>query len=302
MSLAILQEWLALSGIPYRLNPSLAQLTSLGAGAEAALLVEPQNTESLLELFTTLAATKVRWFLIGKGTNLVAWGPRFEGVLIKLGGEFTQITRQGNRLQAGAGAVDAKVARYARKEGLSGLEWLVTVPGTLGGALRMNAGAHGAEIKDHLIEAHLFHPDRGLYKAAAEELELAYRSSRLSQTGELALSLTFELNPQDPEAIAAKERELLNHRRQSQPVGIKTFGSVFANPPDASAWRLIEQAGLRGKQIGNFRLHPKHCNFMQNQGSGNPEGLIELIELVQSEVQNKTGQRLVLEGNLFPPR
>lgn len=295
------QKRLEALGLPVTVRAELAKLTSLGAGGQAALLAEPQDREQLLALFEVIEAERIPWFLIGRGTNLVPRNQDYDGLLIKLGGAFKEILTEGTQLSAGAAASDAKVARAAQKAGLSGLEWLVTVPGSLGGAVRMNAGAHGGEVADSLKSAELFHVKQGIYNLPAEGLELGYRSSRLQQSGELVLNATFQLSTDEPEAIAAKERALIERRKKSQPVGIKTFGSIFKNPAGKAAWALIEEAGLRGTTVGGFRLSAKHCNFLENFGGPQAEGLIELIELVQHRVYQQTGVRLELEGNLFPP-
>jgi len=283
-------------------NQSLAPLTSLKAGGTAALWVQISNLEELDFVFDQINRLDVGWFLIGKGSNLICSAEPYSGVLIQLTGDFTHAQCQGNSLVAGGAAQDAKVARTARKVGCSGLEWLVTVPGTLGGAVYMNAGAHKNEIKDSLIAAQLYSPTQGVRSVDADYFDFRYRSSKLQQTGELLLSATFKLSEQDPATIKKTEQGYLESRRATQPVGIKTFGSMFRNPQEQAAWSLISQAGLQGTQIGNFRISPAHANFMENMGAGDSKGLLELIKLVQTEVYNKTGVTLQLEGKFFPPR
>jgi len=281
---------------------SLAPLTSLKAGGKAALWVQVNNQKELELVVTQILDLGLDWFLIGKGSNLICSSETYDGVLLQLGGDFTQVTRDQNQLTAGGAAQDAKVAKVARNQGLTGLEWLVTIPGTLGGAVYMNAGAHHVEIKDRLKSALVYQPGVGARPLDLGDFDFGYRSSRLQKTNEILLQATFELSEADPLVIKAQEQKLLEARRKTQPVGTKTFGSMFHNPPGHSAWGLIQQAGLQGKQVGNFRVSPKHANFMENMGSGDSKGLLELIKLVQTEVYQTTGVHLHLEGKLFPTK
>ena len=283
------------------LNQSLAPLNSLKAGGCAALWVQPSDLNELSSLFEQIVALGLQWFVIGKGSNLICTCSTYPGVLIQLGGDFKQIQCHQTTLTAGAAAQDAKVAQEARKAGLSGLEWLVTIPGSIGGAVYMNAGAHQSEIKNLLSEVHVFHPAHGFSMIKKKDMEFGYRSSRLQSKKEILLQCHFSLSPKETGLIFAKEQELLRIRKKNQPAGIKTFGSVFKNPKDASAWQLIEQAGLRGKRCGDFRISPVHSNFIENLGTGDPNHLLELIHLVQTEVYQQSGIQLVLEGQLFPP-
>ncbi len=287
--------------VPPVLDQPLAPLTSLKAGAKAGLFVQPSNEGELEYLFAALLPLDLPWFLVGKGSNLVCRDQDFPGVLVQLTGEFGRLSQNQRELQAGAGAVDAKVARFARQCGLGGAEWLVTVPGSLGGAVAMNAGAYGQDIAGMFAGGRAFDPAKGFVDLSPEDLAFGYRSSRLQKTGEILLSARLALTPKEPEVIRQLELEYLKKRRLTQPTGIKTFGSIFKNPPGTSAWKLIDQAGLRGRQIGSFRISPVHANFMENLGQGEAKGLIELIETVQSEVQAQTGVKLDLEGKLFPP-
>ena len=297
--------WERLCAKPWRVTPvqdqPLAPLTSLKAGAKAGLWVPVSDEGELEFLFAALLPLGLPWFLLGKGSNLVCRDQDFPGVLVQLTGEFDRLEAKHTELQAGAGAADAKVARFARKHGLGGAEWLVTVPGSLGGAVAMNAGAYGQDIAGLFSGGRAFDPDRGFVDLTPADLAFGYRSSRLQRTREILLEARLALAPKDLEAIRRLELEYLKKRRLTQPTGTKTFGSIFKNPPGTNAWKLIDQAGLRGRQIGHFRISPVHANFMENLGPGEPKGLIELIETVQSEVQAQTGVKLDLEGKLFPP-
>ncbi|OGG94857.1 MAG: UDP-N-acetylenolpyruvoylglucosamine reductase [Candidatus Lambdaproteobacteria bacterium RIFOXYD12_FULL_49_8] len=294
----------AILGEPWALTPvsgqPLARLNSFGIGGAAGLFCQPTTRDELARLFEIIQTHQAPWFIIGKGTNLICKEEDFEGVLIRLAGEFEQVRFAGPMVTVGAGLTDTKLAVKARNQGLKGAEFLVTIPGSLGGAVFQNAGAHGLEMADLIESVECFEPNKGFFRLQKSEMALGYRCSRFQESGELVLFGKLRLEPGDKTQIQAHEKALLAQRKETQ-IWAHTFGSIFKNPKGQSAWALIDQAGLRGKQLGQVRISPKHANFAENLGGGRSRDLIELIKLVQSEVFKQTGFSLVLEAQQFPP-
>ena len=202
-------------------------------------------------------------------------------------------------MRAGAGISLAKLAVFAAEAGLSGLEFAHGIPGSLGGAVFMNAGAYGGEMKDVLESAEIALPDGTLREVPAEELELSYRHSALEGSGALVTAATVKLTPAEPEAIRARMRELMEKRRASQPLDMPSAGSTFKRPVGGYAAALIDQAGLKGFAIGGAQVSEKHAGFVINRGGATFDDVLRLMEHIQKTVLEKSGVRLAPEVRIL---
>jgi UDP-N-acetylmuramate dehydrogenase len=232
--------------------------------------------------------------VIGVGSNLLVRDGGIRGVVLRLGRDFARIDAEDAGIIAGATALDVNIAEAARRAGIGGLEFLSGVPGTLGGALRMNAGAYGREIKDVLVWAEAVTPEGQVKRVAPDEMALTYRKCGLPADW-IFLGARLAGHPDDPEAIGARIAEIKSQREDSQPIRTRTGGSTFKNPPGLKAWKLIDEAGCRGLTIGGAQVSKKHCNFLINTGNATAHDLETLGEEVRRRVEATAGVDLQWE-------
>ena len=256
-------------------------------GGIAEFVFRPQDTADL-SAFLKLLPQDIPATVLGVGSNLIVRDGGIDGVLIKLGRGFTQIDAAGDKVTTGAGALDVNVAAVACEHGLTGLEFLCGIPGTIGGAVRMNGGAYGADISQLLIEAEIVQRDGSVYTLPGEQLEFSYRRSALPE-GAVVTGTVLRGQPGNKEDIAARMAEISSARESTQPVRSRTGGSTFKNPEGHKAWQLIEQAGCRGLEVGGAQVSQLHCNFLINTGAATAADLENLGEEVRQRVQEKTG-------------
>jgi UDP-N-acetylmuramate dehydrogenase len=273
-------------------NAPLGPLTWFRVGGPAEWLVRPADLDDLLLLLRD-APPGLPVTVIGAASNLIVRDGGVRGVVLRLGGAFAGIARDGEALVAGAGALDATVAEHAAQAGLSGLEFLSGIPGTIGGAVAMNAGAYGAEIKDVLDWAEVATPS-GLLRLTNAELGFAYRRAALPAGG-IVTRARLRATPADPAAIAARMAAIRASREATQPIRARTGGSTFKNPPGAKAWELIDAAGCRGLSRGGAQVSTKHCNFLINTGAATAADLEALGEEVRARVLARSGVALEWE-------
>ena len=278
------------------LDEPLGPLTWLRVGGPADVLFLPEDEDDLASFLAALDAG-VPVTPIGVGSNLLVRDGGLEGVAIRLGRTFARIEARGNQqIFAGAAALDAAVAREAGKAGIAGLEFYRGVPGTIGGALTMNAGCYGAETKDVLVEAYAVTRAGERLTLSNAQMDFVYRKSRAA--AERPMIFTgglFAGQPDDPAAVNARMEEITARREASQPIREKTGGSTFKNPPGDSAWKLVDAAGWRGKPFGGARFSEQHANFLINDGSATAADLEGLGETVRAEVRAKFGVELEWE-------
>jgi UDP-N-acetylenolpyruvoylglucosamine reductase len=276
-------------------NYPLARLTTVRTGGPADYFARPASQQSLVELLAWAKEAGVAVGVIGSGSNLLVADDGFRGLAMKLGGTLTEVERDGTRLLCGGGARLPSAAAKAAGWGLSGLEFGINIPGTAGGAVRMNANAYGGELAEALEWVEVSTPT-GTDRRDPAALGFVYRNSNLGP-GEVVSRASFSLTPGDPDAIRATLASMRGRRREAQPSGIKTFGSTFKNPDDEraagrSAGQLLEAAGCRGLTHGGARFSVKHANFVENMGSATTADVLALMAEGRRRVLDRFGVEL----------
>jgi UDP-N-acetylmuramate dehydrogenase len=272
----------------------IGPLTTYRVGGPAALLVEVDDERALEAVSAAVRNTDIPVLVVGRGSNLLVADRGFPGLVVRMGDGFAGTAVEGHHVRAG-GAVSLPVlARRTAAASLTGLEWAVGVPGSVGGAVRMNAGGHGSQVADTLASARILDLATGADRTVpAGDLDLGYRHSAV-EGGHVVVEATFALAPGDRATSEDQIAEIVRWRRQHQPGG-QNAGSVFTNPPGDSAGRLIEAAGLKGFRLGSAYVSPKHANFFQADEGGSADDVRALILEVQRRVEAETGVRLVPE-------
>jgi UDP-N-acetylmuramate dehydrogenase len=274
----------------------LARLTTVRTGGPADWFARPATEEHLVELLSWADGEGLAIGLVGSGSNLLISDDGFRGLAVKLDGELAAIERDGERLLCGGGARLPSAAAKAANWGLSGLEFGINIPGTAGGAVKMNANAYGGQLAEVLEWVEVCTAAGG-ERRAPEALDFAYRSSNIG-AAEVVARASFKLSPSDPETVRATLAGMRERRREAQPSGIKTFGSTFKNPegPGAegrTAGQLLEAAGCRGLRVGGARFSEKHANFVENEGEATTADVLELMAEGRRRVHERFG--VVLE-------
>ena len=263
--------------------------TTLLVGGVARWLVQPTSEERLSEMLATLPAT-LPILPLGRGSNMLLDDSGFDGVVIDLSGlDFLQ--QQGERIRAGAGTRMGKIAQHCGNAGLTGVEFMATVPGDLGGGVVMNAGAHGQELSDTLRSIVIVHRDGRREEIESSRLEMSYRHTQLP-LGAIVVAAELELARGNSGEIREAMRAMRARRGATQPLTLPNCGSVFKNPPGDHAGRLIEAVGLKGHAIGGARISEMHANFIVNGGNASSRDIWALIELAQAKVEAEFGIRL----------
>jgi UDP-N-acetylmuramate dehydrogenase len=280
-----------------RRDVPLGPLTTYRVGGAAALLTELNSDDDLRAVAAAVRETAIPVVLVGRGSNLLVADAGFPGLAVTLGGVFAELDLAATGVRAG-GAVSLPVlARRTAAAGLTGLEWAVGVPGSVGGAVRMNAGGHGSDVSGTLVSARIVDLSTGEdAEVAKDKLALGYRSSAV-RSHDAVLHATFTLEHGDRAASEAQIAEIVRWRRENQPGG-SNAGSVFTNPPGDSAGRLIDAAGLKSHRVGSAHVSPKHANFFQADEGGSADDVLALIEEVQRLVEERMGVRLEPELRL----
>jgi len=273
---------------------ALKDLTWFRAGGPAEVLYSPAD-EADLAYFLRETPSGIPVTVIGLGSNLLVRDGGIEGVVIRLGRGFGEIKiEEGSRLRVGTAVPDVKVARAAADAGISGLSFYRGIPGCVGGALRMNGGAHGRETKEVLVEARAVDRKGNVHVLPLAELHYAYRHCGAPEDFIFTEAL-FHGEPGEPAAILAEMEDIAAYREQVQPIKSRTGGSTFKNPPGHKAWQLIDAAGCRGLAVGDARVSEMHCNFLINEGNATGADLEELGETVCARVKESSGVELEWE-------
>ncbi|MFO1248037.1 MAG: UDP-N-acetylmuramate dehydrogenase [Alphaproteobacteria bacterium] len=272
----------------------LKDLVWFRAGGPAEILFRPADADDLAA-FIAAKAAELRLSVIGVGSNLLVRDGGIPGVVVRLSSAFGKIETDGLRVRAGAAALDGAVARAAADAGIAGLEFLRGVPGTIGGALKMNAGCYGSEIKDIFVEATAIDEKGNKIRLSSTDMDFVYRKAQGARDGLIFIEAVFEGRKDEPAAIRARMEELSANREAAQPIKSKTGGSTFKNPPGHKAWQLVDEAGCRGLKIGGAQVSEKHTNFLINTGDATAAELEALGEEVRRRVKEKSGVTLEWE-------
>ena len=276
----------------------LARLTTVRTGGPADFFARPDTPERLVGLLAWSDREGMAVGVVGSGSNLLVADDGFRGLVLKLDGSLATIERQGERFVCGGGARLPQAAAKAARAGLSGLEFGVNIPGTVGGAVKMNANAYGGDLS-HVLEWVEVATPEGSERRAPQELGFSYRRSNLGPC-EIVASASFALTAAEPEAVKATLADMRGRRREAQPSGIKTFGSTFKNPDDPSAGGrsagvLLDEAGCRGLRVGGARFAEKHANFVENTGEATTAAVIALMAEGRRRVRERFGVELEAE-------
>ncbi len=274
-------------------NAPLAGLTWFKTGGPAQILFEPAD-ESDLAYFLKRLDPACAVATLGAGSNLLARDGGVKGVVIHLGAPFETISIEGLSIKAGAAARDMKLALGAARAGVDGLSFFRGIPGSIGGALRMNAGAYGAETKDRLVSCRGVDREGRIFEFSNADMGFSYRHCGV-KSDVIFTEAIFEGVVGEPEAIAAQMTEISQQRAKTQPVNTRTSGSTFKNPPGRKAWELIDAAGCRGLSLGDAQVSELHCNFLINRGSARAADIEALGEMVRARVLEASGVALEWE-------
>lgn len=281
-----------------RENVTLAPYTTMRTGGPAALFAEPRSAQQLAHVHQWAQEKGLSLLILGNGSNLLIADSGFDGLVIHLGRALSEVSVFANTLTAQAGASLAAAARAAAQASLTGLEFAAGIPGSIGGAVCMNAGAYGGEIAQVIVSARVLTPE-GVRMVSRDELSLGYRSSAVMQNGWVVLEATFELAPGNPDEIKATMADLAARRREKQPLQYPSCGSFFKRPVGYYAGALIEQAGLKGYRVGDAQVSEMHAGFVINRGHATSSEIYRLMQEVQRRVQAQFGVTLEPEVRLI---
>lgn len=277
-------------------NEPLANHTTWKIGGPADVLVQPEGKEGLIACMRLIYEHQLPYLIIGRGSNLLVRDNGIRGVVIKMGEGLADLTIDQTRVTAGAGYSMIKLATIVSRRGLSGLEFAGGIPGTVGGAVYMNAGAHGSDISRVLHSAQVFFEDGQLETVSNQDLKFSYRTSLLQQERKgICLEATFQLTQGEKEEISNALAEHKNYRRVTQPIQQATCGSVFRNPKPHSAGRLIEEAGLKGFRVGGAQVSLLHANFIVNLGGASANDVLTIIEHIRQTIKMKNNVDMIPE-------
>ncbi len=278
-----------------RADEPMAKHVWFGAGGAADLFFMPEDITDL-QSFLSKKPAEMPLTVIGIGSNLLVRDGGIRGAVICMSRKFTQLDYSDNDgfISAGAGVPDVHLAKFSAEQSCEGMAFYAGIPGTVGGAIIMNAGAHGSDTSEHLQEVDIVHEDGTLQTLSADALNYSYRHSELPSNS-IVVTARFKVKKGDMEIAKANILDIQRKRRDTQPVGVRTGGSTFKNPENNSAWRLIDGAGLRGYHVGDAMMSEKHCNFMINQGKASGADLENLGEYIREKVFNHAGITLEWE-------
>lgn len=264
-------------------------------GGPAACFLTPSTKEQIREILHICQEEKTPYFILGNGSNLLVSDQGFDGVVLQVYKNMNQVTVEGKHLRVQAGALLSATARKALEAGLTGMEFAAGIPGTMGGAAVMNAGAYGGEMKDILESVTVLTPEGEQKELKNEELQLGYRTSVVKEKGYIVLEAVLSLKKGDPEAIKSRMDELKEQRVTKQPLEYPSAGSTFKRPEGYFAGKLIQDAGLRGYQVGGAQVSEKHCGFVINKENATAKDVVDLIHDVQRIVYEKFQVQLETE-------
>ena len=280
------------------MNESLKKHTTYGIGGPADLMIFPKSKQDLIKVIEIINENKIQLTILGSGSNVLVSDNGIRGAVISLKNSLKQIEVDENILYAECGTMLGKIVKHAVKNNLIGLENLNGVPGTLGGALIMNAGAWGGEISENLIHVEVINSKSEIQKIQKKDLNFSYRQSSFNKD-DILLSAKFNLKKADKDIIKENFIEAQSGRKKSQPLNKRSAGSLFKNPKNNSAGKLLDEAGLKGFSIGDAKISEKHANFFINDGDASSRDMLMLIKKAHKEVKDKFNVNLSLEVKLM---
>lgn len=276
-----------------RIGEPLKKHTTFRIGGNADYFVAPADKEQLAELISRLTSNDIKYYILGNGSNVLAPDEGYSGVIIYIGENLSKIeVRDEKYIFAEAGAMLSKTAKTALEHSLTGMEFAAGIPGSIGGAVTMNAGAYGGEIKDIILEATLCDKAGNIFKLTGDELMLSYRHSIIQERDFVVLDCLFKLEKGEEDKIRKLMSELSMKRREKQPLEYPSAGSTFKRPEGYFAGKLIDDAGLRGYTVGGAQVSEKHCGFVVNKGNATSKDVKELMQYVSDEVFRQFGIRI----------
>lgn len=296
---SFVQEVLTIQPENVERNVSMSKYTTFQIGGPADLFIEPKGKEELSALIRLCRSENVPFLLIGAGSNLLVRDRGIDGVVFRLSDAFDYINVSGTEVTAGAAVSLAKLAKTAQRASLSGLEFASGIPGSLGGAVFMNAGAYGGEMKDVVTETEFLDENGDVKTVSGKEHDFSYRHSVFSSGGKYILSAKMHLVPKNPDEILETMRDLNARRKEKQPLDKPSAGSTFKRPEGYFAAKLIEDAGLKGACAGGAAVSEKHAGFIVNKGGATCDDVVRLIKKVQETVSAKFGVNLETEVKII---
>lgn len=275
-----------------RINEPMNRHTTFRIGGQADYFLLPSSSEEVKGILEICKEESLQYFILGNGSNLLVSDEGYRGVIIQLYRNYGGLTLEGTEIRAGAGVLLSQIAATARNESLTGFEFAGGIPGTLGGAVVMNAGAYGGELKDVLKEAVVMDREGNIFTVPVEKLAMGYRTSLVKTAGYLVLEAVISLKKGSQEEIRDTMKELADRRISKQPLEYPSAGSTFKRPEGYFAGKLIMDAGLRGYQVGGAQVSEKHCGFVINKGNATAADVCRLMADVQAKVQEQFGVTL----------
>ena len=271
-------------------DEKLCNHISFKVGGPCPLLIEPKDEKQLTDILKLINENNAPYIILGNGTNVLVPDEGLDKIVVKIGDEMTSLSLEGDDvICCSAGTKVVTLCKFALEHSLSGLEFAYGIPGTCGGAVFMNAGAYGGEVKDVITEITYLTPDLKLKTMPAPEAEFSYRHSAFKRSGCIVVSAKFKLNKKPQEEIKAAMNDFLSRRKDKQPLEYPSAGSTFKRPEGHFAGALIEQCGFKGKSLGGAQISDKHAGFLINKNNATAKDIIDLINLTQETVKKETG-------------
>ena len=289
----------AIPGDAVLLDEPMKNYTTIKTGGLADIIVMPQSITEIQSVIKICKENDVPYFVMGKGSNLLVSDKGMRCVVVKLGDKFAKITIDGNDVIAQAGVSLSELSEKIMEKSLKGFEFAGGIPGTLGGATTMNAGAYGGEMKDIIKSVRVLNTEGEIINLSSEELEFGYRTSMIQVKNYIVLEVKMEFEKGNYEEIAKTTKDLMETRKAKQPLHLPSCGSVFKRPAGHFAGKLIEDSGLKGKKIGGAKVSKLHCGFIVNVDNATTNDVLDLIELIQKTVKSKFGIQLKTEVKII---
>ena len=276
------------------LNEPMIKHTTFRIGGKADIMLLPKSIDEILKCVDYCEKNNINYYVIGNGSNLLVSDKGFRGVIIKILKNFNNVELNGTLIKAQAGATLSSISKFALENSLQGFEFASSIPGSIGGGICMNAGAYGGELKD-VVKNVTVMKDGKILQLDNDECEFEYRNSRILKEKLIVLEVSIELQSGNKDLIIEKMKDIRNNRNEKQPVEYASAGSTFKRPLNNFAGKLIMEAGLKGRNVGGAYVSEKHCGFIINKGNATCQDVLQLIDIVYSEVYNKFNIKLEKE-------